>query len=55
MHLSPQFSDEEELISGCLSGNRQAQRQLYDTYSRRFMAICLRYLGQLYGTNLLKP
>jgi len=44
MYLSPQFSDEEELISGCLSGNRQAQRQLYDTYSRRFMAICLRYL-----------
>jgi RNA polymerase sigma-70 factor (ECF subfamily) len=44
MHLSPQFSDEEELISGCLSGNRQAQRQLYDTYSRRFMAISLRYL-----------
>ena len=44
MHLSPQFSDEDELISGCLSGKRQAQRQLYDTYSRRFMAICLRYL-----------
>jgi len=44
MHLPPQFSDEEELISGCLSGKRQAQRQLYDTYSRRFMAICLRYL-----------
>jgi RNA polymerase sigma-70 factor (ECF subfamily) len=44
MHLPPQFSDEEELISGCLSGKRQAQRQLYDTYSRRFLAICLRYL-----------
>ena len=44
MHLPPQFSDEDELISGCLSGKRQAQRQLYDTYSRRFMAICLRYL-----------
>jgi RNA polymerase sigma-70 factor (ECF subfamily) len=44
MQLPPQFSDEEELILGCLSGNRQAQRQLYDTYSRRFMAVCLRYL-----------
>jgi RNA polymerase sigma-70 factor (ECF subfamily) len=44
MHLPPQFSDEEELISGCLSGKRQAQRQLYDTYSRKFMALCLRYL-----------
>ena len=44
MQLPPQFSSEEELIAGCLSGNRQAQRQLYETYSRRFLAICLRYL-----------
>jgi RNA polymerase sigma-70 factor (ECF subfamily) len=44
MQVPPQFSAEEELIAGCLSGNRQAQRQLYDTYSRRFMAICIRYL-----------
>jgi len=44
MPLPPHFSVEEELIAGCLSGNRQAQRQLYDTYSRRFMAICMRYL-----------
>ena len=44
MQVPPQFSAEEELIAGCLSGNRQAQRQLYETYSRRFMAICIRYL-----------
>ncbi len=44
MQLPPHFSAEEELIAGCLSGNRQAQRQLYDAYSRRFMAICMRYL-----------
>jgi len=44
MQLPPQFFAEEELIAECLSGNRQAQRQLYETYSRRFMAICLRYL-----------
>ncbi len=44
MQLPPHFSAEEELIAGCLSGNRQAQRHLYDTYSRRFMAICIRYL-----------
>ena len=44
MHLSTQFSTEEELILGCLAGKRKAQQQLYETYSRRFMAICLRYL-----------
>lgn len=44
MHLSPQFSTEEELILGCLAEKRQAQQQLYETYSRRFMAICMRYL-----------
>ena len=44
MQLPPHFSAEEELIAGCLSGNRQAQRQLYETYSRRFLAICMRYL-----------
>jgi RNA polymerase sigma-70 factor (ECF subfamily) len=44
MQLPTQFSAEEELIVGCLSGNRQAQRQLYETYSRRFLAICMRYL-----------
>ena len=46
MQLPPHFSAEEELIAGCLSGNRQAQRQLYETYSRRFMAICTRYLKE---------
>ena len=45
MHLSTQFSTEEELILGCLAGKRKAQQQLYETYSRRFMAICLRYLN----------
>ncbi|MBM3168503.1 MAG: sigma-70 family RNA polymerase sigma factor [Bacteroidetes bacterium] len=38
------FSSEKELLQGCLDGDRVAQRQLYDQYSGKFMAICLRYL-----------
>lgn len=44
MQLGPQFSAEEELIAGCLAGDRKAQRQLYNTYSGKFLGICLRYL-----------
>ncbi len=38
------FSTESGLIQGCLKGDRNAQRQLYDTYSGKFLAICIRYL-----------
>ncbi|GMQ24780.1 RNA polymerase sigma factor [Algoriphagus sp. oki45] len=38
------FSTEEGLIKGCLKGDRAAQRHLYDTYSGKFLAICMRYL-----------
>lgn len=38
------FSSEEGLLQGCLAGDRRAQRQLYETYSGKFLAICLRYL-----------
>lgn len=38
------FSTEEGLIKGCLSGDRSAQRHLYDTYSGKFLTICMRYL-----------
>ena len=36
--------DEKQLIDGCKSGNRKAQQALYDKYSKRMMAICLRYV-----------
>ena len=35
---------EEELIKGCLKRERNAQRQLYDTYSSRMYSICYRYV-----------
>lgn len=35
--------DERELIKQCLTGNRLAEKQLYDKYSALFFGICLRY------------
>lgn len=37
--------DEQQLIAGCKKGNRLAQRELYETYSRRMLAVCLRYVN----------
>ncbi|MFT2007303.1 RNA polymerase sigma factor [Pontibacter sp. 13R65] len=36
-------SDEEKLLEGCIAGKREMQRNLYDLYSKKMMAICLRY------------
>lgn len=38
------FSTESGLIKGCLKGDRAAQRHLYERYSGKFLAICMRYL-----------
>lgn len=34
---------EEEIIQGCIENKASAQEKLYTLYSRRMMAICLRY------------
>jgi len=34
---------EEELLDNCLAGQQTAQKQLYERYSARMMAVCLRY------------
>ena len=34
---------EEDLIDGCLQGRPLAQKQLYERYAARMMAVCLRY------------
>ena len=36
-------SEEEKLIEGCIAGKRDMQRLLYDLYSRKMMAVCMRY------------
>lgn len=36
---------EEELIIGCASGKREYQKELYERYSAKMMAVCYRYVG----------
>jgi len=35
----------EQLIKGCLNGNRRAQQELYNLYSPKMMGLCLRYVS----------
>jgi RNA polymerase sigma-70 factor (ECF subfamily) len=37
--------NEQQLIEGCKKGNRLAQKEFYDTYSRKMMGVCLRYVS----------
>lgn len=40
----PEFENQEQqLIKDCLRGDRTAQRTLYELYSGKMMAVCLRY------------
>jgi RNA polymerase sigma factor (sigma-70 family) len=43
--LSNQIVSETDLIRGCLDGNRRMQKQLYDQFSSKMYAVCLRYMG----------
>jgi len=36
--------DEKALISGCIEGNPKAQKMLFDAFSPKFFALCLRYM-----------
>jgi len=36
---------EEQLIKGCLNGERSTQEELYFLYSRKMMGLCMRYVG----------
>jgi RNA polymerase sigma-70 factor (ECF subfamily) len=37
--------NEQQLITGCLNGDRRTQKALYDLYSRKMMGVCLRYVS----------
>jgi len=37
--------EERELIDGCVNGERNAQRRLYEKFSPRMLAVCIRYVG----------
>jgi RNA polymerase sigma factor (sigma-70 family) len=43
--LSNQIVPETDLIRGCLDGNRRMQKQLYDQFSSKMYAVCLRYMS----------
>lgn len=37
--------NEQQLIEGCRKGDRRAQKVLYETYARKMMGVCLRYVN----------
>ena len=40
--------DDESLIAGCIKGNQMAQKALFDSFSPKFFALCLRYMNSKY-------
>ncbi len=47
--------NEEEIISGCIKGDRKSQEQLYVNYSSRMMVIAMRYTkGTLEAEDVLQ-
>lgn len=39
------MTTETDLIKGCIEGNRRMQKELYDRFSPKMYAVCLRYMG----------
>ena len=37
--------DEESLIAGCIKGDQMAQKALFDSFSPKYFALCLRYMN----------
>ena len=35
--------NQEELIAGCIRGDRQSQKELFRQYSGKFLSVCIRY------------
>ena len=42
---SNQMTSETDLIEGCLKDDRRMQEELYQRFSPRMYAVCLRYAG----------
>lgn len=43
--ISNQSIEDADLIRDCLTGERRAQKQLYDKYAAKMYAVCIRYMG----------
>ncbi len=41
------MSSEQDILAGCLKGKQQAQRKLYEKYSRLLLGVCNRYAVSL--------
>ena len=39
--------NEEQLIAGCKAGNRIAQKELYDRFSKKMLGVCFRYVNDM--------
>ncbi len=39
------MTTETDLIKGCIEGDRRIQKELYDRFSPKMYAVCLRYMG----------
>ena len=44
MRLTNYRPSETELINGCIRGDREAQKRVYDLYSPLMYPVCLRYM-----------
>lgn len=42
-----ELENEIELIKGCREGNNSARKQLYTLYSKKMLAVCYRYTGDM--------
>ena len=45
---------EAELVAGCVRGDREAQRQLYERYSSSMYPVCVRFLGREDAKDMLQ-
>lgn len=54
MRASSNKYTEAELIEGCVRGESEAQRQLYERYSSVMYPVCVRYLGREDAKDMLQ-
>lgn len=47
MKIIPFYTNEKQLIKKSASGNREAQRRLYDKYAPKMLGVCRRYIKDL--------
>ena len=48
--IKPTYT-EEQIIAGCISGDRKFHEILYHTYSSKMFAVCLRYANEYAGAE----